>query len=203
MCPPCKRLTVSPGFCLLAAWFALANGWRTLGLILTAALLHEGGHALALRLLGAEISAFRIGILGGELTADRRRLSYAGELAAVLAGPAANLLVALASARGGGDWAVFTGANLVLCAFNLLPLRPLDGGQALYLAVSWRLGPEAGERTARAAGLLTAGGLTAGLVSLMLGTGGSLWLLPMSAAAAGAFFRELSRGALPRRRGRA
>ena len=192
MFPLYKGLHVSPGFFLLAAWFALVNGWKTLGLIVAAAALHEGGHALVLHLLGAEITAFRVGVLGGELTADRRRLSYGGELAAVLAGPAANLLAALLTAGFGGErWAVFTGANLVLCVFNLLPLRPLDGGQAMAMAFSWGLGPEVGERIARILGALSAGVLAAGLGWLMVRTGGSLWLLPMTAAAAGACAKEV------------
>lgn len=73
-------------------------------------------------------------------------LSYGKELAAVLAGPLANLLWGLLLAWLGGPWLVPAGANLVLCAFNLLPVRPLDGGRALELLVSWAAGPAAGER---------------------------------------------------------
>ena len=36
MWPLCKRLEVSPGFCLLAAWFALSSGWQALAVILLA-----------------------------------------------------------------------------------------------------------------------------------------------------------------------
>lgn len=184
---------MSPGFCLLTAWFALDNGWELLGTVLGAAALHELGHCLALGLLGAPVTGLRIGIFGAELAADRRGLSYPGELAAVLAGPGANLLCALLlTLPGGGRWAVFTGANLVLCAFNLLPVRPLDGGRALYLLTAWAIGPTAGERAVRWTGGITALCLAAALAFVMVRTGGSLWLLPPAAgllAAAGGELR--------------
>ena len=48
------RIRISGGFWLLAAWFTLVNGWQLLAVILSAAALHELGHLLVLRLLGAE-----------------------------------------------------------------------------------------------------------------------------------------------------
>ena len=145
---------------LLAAWFALANGWRPLITVLGAAAAHELGHWVVLRGLGAEVTGFRLSALGAVLETDSGRLSYGGELAAVLAGPGANLLAALVlTALGRGRWPAAAGANLVLCAFNLLPIRPLDGGRALYLLASWGRGPAAGELAARWAGTVTAAAL--------------------------------------------
>ena len=99
----------------------------------------------------------------------------------VLAGPGANLLCALALAAGGET--VPAGAHLTLCLFNLLPVRPLDGGRALYLAVSWLAGPRAGERAARWVGTMTGALLGTALVWVMGRSGGSLWLLPPAVAA--------------------
>ena len=179
---PC-RLQVSGGFLLLAAWFVLANGWEPLLTVLGAAAVHELGHWAVLRLLGAEVTCVRLSALGAVLETDSTRLSYGGELAAVLAGPAANLLAAiLLTAWGRGRLPVAVGANLVLCAFNLLPVRPLDGGRALYLLASWLGGPAAGEAASRWLGAVTALALAAGLGFVMRQTGGSLWLLPALAA---------------------
>jgi len=184
-----RDLRITPGFCLLTGWFAAVNGWRLLATVLGAAALHELGHWLALRLLGAEITGLRLGALGAVLEADRRRLSYGAELAAVLAGPGSNLLGAVVLTALG--WETEAGAHLVLGAFNLLPLRPLDGGRALELAAGWLLGPQAGERLARWSGGVTALVLAACLAAVMGRTGGSLWLLPALAGVLAAGGREI------------
>lgn len=179
-----RRLQVSGGFWLVTAWFCLDNGWLLLGTILGAAVIHELGHCLALRCLRVPLGRLRLGVLGAVLEADRGHLSYGGELFCVLAGPGANLLCALLlAAAGQGRWDVATGANLVLCMFNLLPLRPLDGGRALHLAVSWLAGPAVGEFIARWMGTLTGTALGTAAVWVMGRTGGSLWLLPTAVAA--------------------
>ena len=144
-----RSVRVSGGFCLLVLWFAVVNGWELLAIVLGAAAIHELGHYLVLRSLGAGIKGLRLSVFGAVLETDSTRMSYLGELAAVLAGPAANLLCVLLLAPMGGRWTVFLGANLVLCMFNLLPVRPLDGGKALGLLVSWAAGPAAGEWAVR------------------------------------------------------
>ena len=179
---------VSPGFCLLVAWFAAANGWHLTTVILGAAAVHELGHWAVLKVLGVRILGLRISALGAVLAVDRRGLSYGKELAAVLAGPAANLLSAAVLARMGLETAA--GGHMVLGAFNLLPIRPLDGGRALYLGASWLLGPAAGEAAARWTGTAAALALVAGLSWLMVQSGGSLWLLPAAVGALTAAGRE-------------
>ncbi len=178
MYPHCK-VQVSGGFVLLVAWFVLANGWEPLATVMGAAAIHELGHWVMLRLLGAKVTGFRLNVLGAVLETDSRRLSYGGELAAVLAGPAVNLLAALAlNILGKGRCPADVGANLVLCAFNLLPVCPLDGGRALYLLMAWTVGPAAGERAVRWAGTVTVVALSALIGWVIWGSGGSLWLLP-------------------------
>ena len=172
---------VSPAFCLLIVWFAAANGWRPLLTVLTAAAFHEIGHLLILRLCGAQIFALHLGVLGAVLDTDCARLSYARELAGLLAGPGANFLAAAALAAAGNPYPALTGANIALCAFNLLPVRPLDGGRALECAVSWAAGPAAGDAAARAIGAAGAAALAYALGVLMRRSGGSLWLLPAMA----------------------
>ncbi|MBE6996294.1 MAG: hypothetical protein E7429_06185 [Ruminococcaceae bacterium] len=185
------RVEVSIGFCLLLAWFWRANGAALLLTVLAAAAVHEAGHCAALALLGGEVHRLRLSVFGAVIETDSRRLTYGREVLALLAGPAANFLGAAAAAGFGTEPArVFLGANLVLCLFNLLPVRPLDGGRVLELLVSRRWGSGAGEWAARIASLCGALLLCLFLCALMRATGGSLWLLPAAAGFGLAVWRE-------------
>lgn len=183
------EVRVSVGACLLVGWFAMVNGWQLTALVLSAALVHELGHLAVLRLAGGRVTALRVSVFGAELAADGTALSYGRELAAVLAGPLTNLLAGLVLAHLG--YPAAAGAHLVLCAFNLLPVRPLDGGRALYLLFGWLAGPAAGEALCRWMGGCSALSLATVLVWLVVRSGGSLWLLPAAAGFAGAGLREL------------
>lgn len=190
-----EKLRASGGFCVLLLWFAAVNGWWPLLTVLCAAAIHELGHCLTLRLLGARITAFRLTLFGMELQTNSYGISYGRELAAVLAGPAANLLAAAVLDRWGtGEVSALIGANVALCAFNLLPVRVLDGGRALQLATDWAFGVAGGEQVLRVVGAVTALAMAAGLAYLMWQTGGSLWLLlPMTGMLA-AVRREIREG---------
>ena len=185
------KLRVSGGFWLLLGWFLYANGWRLLAAVLAAAALHEAGHWAALRLLGAKVAFVRVSMFGAEMRTEGR-LSYGGELLAVLTGPAVNLAAGMLLAAKGDPWLAAGGAQVVLGLFNLLPVGPLDGGRALALAVSWAAGPAAGERAAGCVSFLTASLLACGTVWLMIKTGGSLWLLPAVVGFAASAGRELA-----------
>lgn len=170
--PP--ELSVSGGFFLIVGWFAVSCGGEAALLVLSAALLHELGHILALRLSGAGICWLRISVLGAVME-TRGNLSYGQELLCLLAGPGANLLAAVLF--GALDCGGLAGVNAVLCLFNLLPVFLWTGDGAVSAA-------ELAGRTA--GGLLgqpvywsaAAAAVCCLTVWLVWQTGGSLWLLP-------------------------
>lgn len=187
------RAHVSAGFWLLIVLAVIVSPVMAVVAILCAAALHEAGHLAAMRHYGVAVKQMRLTALGAEIDAPAlARLSYGRELVVTLAGAAVNLLCA-AGLAGLGLWTawewpfVFAGAHLVLAAFNLLPILPLDGARALYLASAFALGPAAGERIAAAVSLVCALALCAlGLkLSLTLRSGylfvfaafGLLWSL--------------------------
>ncbi|MBE6963799.1 MAG: hypothetical protein E7443_04240 [Ruminococcaceae bacterium] len=186
-----NRLQVSVGFWLLLAWFWRANGIGLLLTVLGAAAVHEAGHWVALRCLGGEVRRLQLNVFGAVMETDSRRLTYGQEVLALLAGPAANFLgAAIAAGFRLAEARVFLGANLVLCLFNLLPIRPLDGGRVLELLVSRCWGDGAGEQATRVVSLCFSLLLCLFLCGLMGVTGGSLWLLPAAAGFGMAAWRE-------------
>lgn len=140
---------------LLAAWLNYVDTQRILLPVLAGCALHELGHLAALTLLDARIKLIRLTAVGAEIRIEGS-LSWPGELAAALSGPAANLLCASIFCQIEGG-APFGGINLALGCFNLLPARRLDGGRALSALLSMALGPEWG---------IWIAGLISGAVSL-------------------------------------
>lgn len=147
---------MSASFWLLILAAAIVSPAQVVVSVLLAAALHECGHLAALRFFHVPVEGLRLTALGAVLYADgARRLSYGRELLVTLAGPAANLLCALPAGAFARNWEalyVFAGANVVLCAYNLLPIRPLDGGRALYLAAAFFFGPMVGDAVAAVVG---------------------------------------------------
>lgn len=133
--------------------------------VLTTILIHEFGHAAVARISGMGGVTILVGALGGmclyQGQPDPRR-----RIAISLAGPFANLLIAgllFTLARSTPDWRhwdpllqefflLLFDWNLVLGIFNLLPIYPLDGGQATLGAIRAVTGQEA---VARRATLIT------------------------------------------------
>ena len=149
-------IRVAPGTVPVLVLFVMLASPEGLAVLLLAAICHELGHYLVLRYCGAVVERVSVTPFGVALQlAPRPQLSYGREIAAVAAGPAVNLLLALVLSALGSlkEWAyAAAGAHLVLGLFNLLPIRPLDGGTILWLAVAWRWDPFVADRVARMIG---------------------------------------------------
>ncbi len=112
-------------------------------------LLHELGHALVARRFGQHILGITLHLFGG-LMEHAGPLSRRQSIVVALAGPAVNLVLLIPALllRAVLDPNSFAGwlatalfwLNLVLLLFNLLPVYPLDGGQAFRAILYQRLG---------------------------------------------------------------
>ena len=155
----------SKGFLVLLALLIYLDGQGIVLRALLACALHECGHWVVIRALGGRVSALRLSAVGAEMRLDQAHaLSYLGEAAAALAGPAVNLLAAFAAARGG--YYLFAGVNLCFGILNLVPAAPLDGGRALGCILG-QFSPRCAETVAGLAAPVFAGGL--------LGLGAAAW----------------------------
>lgn len=123
------RVTIS----LLAACAVLClysrGGLSLLPTVLLSLAAHELSHVLALRAAGLRVTGLRLEPRGlciryaGDATA-------AGTVACALAGPLGGALYAMAASRSALPWLRDSAAlSLLLTAFNLLPILPLDGGR--------------------------------------------------------------------------
>ena len=122
-------------------------------------LLHEGGHLLALRMLGGKVAAFRLYPFGGEIVAGGKLFSYGESMVLSLSGILVNLLssLLLVLPRTTPFLRSFALASLGLGMFNLLPLRQLDGGGALESFLSFFCMPQTAEKVLKVLSFLTVG----------------------------------------------
>ena len=98
---------------------------------LAASLMHEMGHLIALLAFDCKPKRMVLGLFGMRVEQDpARRLGYRQNALVSLAGPAVNLVTfCILSCFRGNETAALV--HLTLGVFNLLPIEPLDGGQAL------------------------------------------------------------------------
>ena len=167
------KIKCHPMFVPFAAAVIVLGG-RGLWPVLAAAFVHEAGHAACMVVLGLKIEAVTLMPGGADIRYRGGASPYWADLAAALAGPAANLAVCFLLAGAGGGLRAFVGMNLALCLFNLLPIYPLDGGRSLYLALEYFFGPYIGWTVSGAVSLAVCMAMTAA-AAWSAHRGGGLW----------------------------
>ena len=147
-----RRVTISLALTLAAAFVYYVVSIETAAAIALPVTVHELSHIIALRLSGLKVKSIRAELTG--LCID-----YCGfakpvaHIAAAFARPAGVFLYAYAASliarETGCAWMELSaGISLLLSAFNLLPVLPLDGGRILLGLMTMILGVQAGERIA-------------------------------------------------------
>jgi len=119
-------------------------------------LVHELAHSLVARTKGIRINSITLMIFGGIASMEEGVPDPKAELPMALVGPIASLIVGLVCSgmvyavpalirnpAVAGAWIFIFGylgvLNIILCAFNLLPAFPMDGGRVLRAWLATRM----------------------------------------------------------------
>ena len=156
--------------------FAAGSAWR-FGLGFAFAVLHELGHLAAMAAL--RVMPSKICLTAAGMRIDRPpglRTGFRQEIIAALAGPAVSLALA-------GLFYLLPFSpdcfyiNLGFGLFNLLPVRQLDGGRALYYALCMHVSEVIAEQTVKITSLACLFLAAAGAALMCLRQGFSLSLV--------------------------
>jgi Zn-dependent protease len=152
-------------------------------LLLGCVLCHELGHCLVARQYGHPVESITFWLFGGAARIQTTTATWRQEVAIALAGPAASSLAGLcamgfflAVAPGGtvfADSVLFVLGylvvmNLGLAVFNMIPVVPADGGQAIRAVLSRSRSHSAASRLTAAISVGLAGTLALAGVALSL-----------------------------------
>lgn len=142
---------IHPLSCLPLLLLLFFNTRATFLIIALCVLCHEAGHVALAALQHRRIFSVALTPFGLELRTESVPFSYRADVCLHLAGAGSNLLFAAVTClfirSHPGELRFFAFyLHLVLAAFQLLPIRSLDGGHALYAYLCSRLSLERADR---------------------------------------------------------
>ncbi len=153
-------------------------------LLLLAALLHEGGHLLAMKRYGVPVRRVDINPMGALITYDDSLCSAKASGWIAFAGAGANLaalIVCLPWALKSPYTLFFALVNGFLALLNLLPWEALDGGKLLFCLLSRLLSENAAASVCKAVSRVTSVLLGGLMLAVGLQAEFPMWYLLLSA----------------------
>ncbi|MDA8441080.1 MAG: site-2 protease family protein [Peptococcaceae bacterium] len=171
------QLWLSPFFLLVLAMYVGLGVWLQAVAVFALVFCHEWAHILVAKGYGIEVKSVELLPFGGVARVEGLfEIDPVIETWVAVAGPASNLLLALAGiVLGQTGWLgrelcdFFIKANLTVALFNFIPILPLDGGRVLRAWLTRKIGYRKATRNAAWAGQI--GGIVlslGGVVGLLL-----------------------------------
>ena len=170
----CRISLLFPAVLLFWMWMD-STGLASFGFL--AAVQHEIGHLAALLLCGGIPAELTLSFFGMQMSVqDDPTLRSFKKAAVIAAGPAVNLVAAgcLFVCKVPDVYGMI---HLLLGAFNLLPMMPLDGGQLFKLLLERHFDPTRCDRILRLVGIVLLLLVTAFGIALCMYTGNFTLLL--------------------------
>ena len=135
-------------FVALITFVITMNAPSNVLITITSSLFHEFGHLLTMSAVGNKPQAVRLEITGMNIKRTQSiKISTKNELLIALCGPFANAVIFticcfIICFYQSEILMTIACINLILMTFNLLPVKKLDGGMALYFLLSRRFDAE-------------------------------------------------------------
>ncbi len=135
-------------FVALITFVITMNAPSNVLITITSSLFHEFGHLLTMSAVGNKPQAVRLEITGMNIKRTQSiKISTKNELLIALGGPFANAVIFticcfIICFYQSEILMTIACINLILMTFNLLPVKKLDGGMALYFLLSRRFDAE-------------------------------------------------------------
>lgn len=135
-------------FVALITFIITMNAPANVIITVASSLLHEMGHLLTMSAVGNKPQSVRLEITGMNIKRVQSiKISTKNELLIALGGPFANAVIfticCFVICFIQSEFLLTVACiNLILMTFNLLPVKRLDGGMALYFLLSRRFDPE-------------------------------------------------------------
>lgn len=139
------KLKIEPSFWAMTCLAIVLNKEYSYAVLLAAAFIHEIGHLICILVFGGKAEQITAKMGGFDISYSGAN-SYRSDALIALSGPFANFAAAMLTSLvlpEKGD--CFTGFNIMLCLFNLIPIYPLDGGKAVCALFEW-ISPMSGEK---------------------------------------------------------
>lgn len=174
------RVDVGFPFAASAAVILMLDKSGTALIIFLCCALHEAGHILLLSLCASPPDAIVLGVFGMRIERGEVCLDYRREAVCALAGPAANFivsLVALPFAWRYSDALKLAALSAGIGVFNLLPVEPMDGAEALRSLLMLKYDEHTADRTVDVFAAVLLVPMTVCGIILLVKTGNNFTLL--------------------------